>query len=274
MRGTLAVIKRNLTNFTRNKLQLIFSVSMPLFMMFIFSFTMKSSSAGMDHPLNYLISGIIIMSVFQAALSNSTNILEDISCGFMKEIIVSPIPRWQISIGQVLSSSIIALLQGLIIIIIGLFAGLDLSILQFIEMFLFMILTAVTFSSLGLFLASVAKTSTTFQAMISVFTIPLTFLSGAYIPTTSMPGIVRPFIYINPLTYTTAIFRYISLKMNTLSDDALVAQGVAFKIHGFIIEPYAGIIIISLMFVIFFSLCVSKFNKADFSNVKVFNPEK
>lgn len=273
MRGINAILKRNLTNFMRNKTQLVFSIFMPLFMLFIFSFTMKSSTAGMDHPLNYLISGIIIMSVFQAALSNSTNILEDISDGFMKEIIVSPVPRWQISIGQVLSSSAIAVCQGLLIIVIGLFMGLHLDITQFIEMFIFMILTGVTFSSLGLFLATVSKTSTTFQVMITAFTLPLTFLSGAYIPTTSMPSIVRPFIYINPLTYTTSIFRYISLNMKSLSTDMLVQQGVAFNVHGFIIKPYVGLIIIAIMLVIFFMLCVSQFNKADFSKVKVFNPQ-
>ncbi len=74
---------------------------------------MKSTATGIEQPMNYLISGIIIMTVFQSALNNSMNILEDISSGFMKEILVSPIPRWQISIGQILSSSVVALLQGL-----------------------------------------------------------------------------------------------------------------------------------------------------------------
>ncbi len=37
---------------------------------------------------------------------------------------------------------------------------------------------------------------------------PLTFVSGAYIPTTIMPGFLLPIVYLNPLTYTTSIFRY------------------------------------------------------------------
>lgn len=274
MRGMIAILKRNLMNFTRDKLRLFFSIFMSGFFLFIFSFVMKPSTTGVDKPLNYLISGIIIMTVFQAALSNSTNIIEDISAGFMKEIMVSPISRYQISIGQILSSSLIAVVQGLLVIILSLFIGLDINILQFFEMTFVMIAVALTFSSIGLFLATLAKNSSTFQIMITAFTMPLTFLSGAYIPTTIMPKILHPFVYLNPLTYTTSIFRYIALKMNTLSTDALVKSGVAFNVQGFIIKPYFGFIIIIAMGLLFFILCVLQFNKADFSKVKVFNPHQ
>jgi len=135
-----------------------------------------------------------------------------------------------------------------------------------------MIWVGLTFSSIGLFLATIARNSSTFQIMIMVFTMPLTFLSGAYIPTTVMPSILKPLIYINPLTYTTAIFRYISLNMGNLSTSSLLKSGVAFNINGFIMQPYMGLFVILAMFLIFFFLCVKQFSKADFSRVKVFNP--
>lgn len=274
MRAILAILKRNLINFTRDKLRLVFSIFLSVFFLFVFSFVMKGSMIGVAKPLNYLISGIIIMTVFQTALANSTNILEDIAMGVMKEVIVSPIARWQISIGQVLSCTIIAVSQGLIIIILGLFLGLSINALQFLEMFGLMIAVGATFSSLGLYVATLAKSSTTFQVMINVVVMPFTFLSGAYIPTTSMSKILLPFVYINPLTYTTSIFRYITLKMGNLSSQELVKAGVAFDVNGFIIMPYMGLIIILIMGLLFFTLCVKQFSKADFSNVKVFNPHE
>jgi ABC-type polysaccharide/polyol phosphate export systems, permease component len=271
MRGITAILKRNLINFMRDKLKLFFSIFMSVFFLFIFSFVMKSSTTGVAQPLNYLISGIIIMTVFQSALNNSTSIIEDMSMGFMKEIIVSPVARWQISIGQILSSTIIAVMQGLIVIIIALFMGLKINILQFLEMFGVMGAVGITFGSIGLYLASLAKNSTTFQIMIMAFTMPLTFLSGAYIPTTVMPSILRPFVYLNPLTYTTSIFRYITLKMGNMTPSALVKAGVAFDLNGFIIKPYFGLFIIMAMGFIFFTLCVIQFNKADFSRVRSFH---
>lgn len=274
MRGMIAIIQRNLINFTRDKIRLFFTIFMSGFFLFIFSFVMKPTTTGIAQPLNYLISGIIIMTVFQSALSNSTSIIEDMSMGFMKEIIVSPVIRWKISIGQVLSSTIISVVQGLLVIIFALFMGLKIDFVQFIEMTGVMLAVGLTFGSIGLYLAVLAKNSAAFQIMITVFTMPLTFLSGAYIPTTEMPKILRPFVYINPLTYTTSIFRYITLKMGNLSTTALVKQGVAFNIHGFIIQPYFGLIIILAMAFVFFVLCVMQFNKADFSRVKAFNPHK
>ena len=271
MRAIKAILVKNLTNFTRDKPKVFATIFMSVIYLFVFSFVVKSTATGLEQPMNYLISGIIIMTVFQSALNNSMNILEDISSGFMKEILVSPIPRWQISIGQILSSSVVALLQGLIIIIImGLFMGLNTDLLHFIEMLGIMILVGITFSSVGLYLATLTKSSTTFQLMISIVVMPLTFLSGAFIPTTVMPGFLLPIVYINPLTYTTSIFRYITLKMEGLSLAELVKAGVAFDIHGFIITPYIGLLIILTICIIFFILCVSQFNNADFSGVKTY----
>ncbi|HEY5561750.1 MAG TPA: ABC transporter permease [Clostridiaceae bacterium] len=272
MRGISAILKINSTNFMRDKLRVFFSVFMSVFLLFIFSFVMKSTTLGVANPLNYLISGIIIMTVFQSALSNSTSIIYDISLGFMKEIIVSPVARWQLSIGQVLSATVIAVVQGLIVIIIAIPLGLRIDMLQFIEMVGLMLIVGVAFSSIGLYLATLAKNSTTFQIMITAFTMPLTFLSGALIPTTAMPKIIRPLIYINPLTYTTAIFRYVTLKMEKLSNAALIKAGVAFDINRFVIKPIFGLLILIAMSLVFFIFCVRQFAKADFSNAKAFDP--
>lgn len=269
MRAINAILIRNLTNFIRDRVRLFFTVFMSVVFLFIFSFVMKSSTAGIANPTNYLISGIIIMTVFQAALNNSMLTIEDISSGFMKEILVAPISRYQISMGQILSSAVVAVLQGIIILVLSLFIGLSTDILQFIKLTGIMILVGITFSSMGLYLATLSKNSTNFQLIIGIITMPLTFLSGAYIPTTILPSFLLPIIYLNPLTYTTSIYRYITLRMEHYSNAMLIKEGVAFDIHGFIITPYLGLIIVLIIGIIFFILCVKQFNKADFSKVKV-----
>ena len=269
MRVINAILIRNLTNFIRDRVRLFFTVFMSVVFLFIFSFVMKSATTGIANPTNYLISGIIIMTVFQAALNNSMMTIEDISSGFMKEILVAPISRYQISVGQILSSAVVAVLQGIIILVLGLFIGLSTDILQFIKLTGIMSLVGITFSSMGLYLAILAKNSTNFQLIIAIITMPLTFLSGAYIPTTILPSFLLPIIYLNPLTYTTSIYRYITLRMEHYSNAMLIKEGVAFDIHGFIITPYLGLIIVLIIGIVFFTLCVNEFNKADFSKVKV-----
>jgi ABC-2 type transport system permease protein len=271
MRTIKAILLRNLIKFSRNRMRLIFTVFMSVTFLFIFSFIMKSAGANIVEPMNYLISGIIIMTVFQTALNNSMSILEDISDGFMKEILVAPIARWQIAVGQILSSATIAALQGVIIMIIGCFMGFRTDATHFLGMMGLMFLIGITFSSIGLFLAALAKESTTFQIMITVVSMPLTFLSGAYIPTMVLPKILYPVVFLNPLTYTTAIFRYWALEMSDLTSAQLVQTGVAFDINGIIIMPYAGALIVFAIGALFFGLCVRQFSHADFSRVKAFH---
>jgi len=270
IRPIKAILLRNLLKLQRDRMKLFMNLFMSGLFLFIFSFLMKSSAPGLDHPMNYLISGIIIMTVFQSALSNSMNILEDISSGVMKEILVAPITRWQIAIGHVLSTMVVSVIQGLIIVVIGLFMGLSLSFLSAIAMVGLMFLVGLTFSALGLYLATLSKESSNFQLLITIISIPLTFLSGAYIPTMALPTILLPFVYLNPLTYTTAAFRYITLNMENLSTTELVKAGVAFNIHGFIISPLLSLLFIAALCTLFFVLCVNRFNSADFSRVKIF----
>lgn len=273
IRPIKAIVKRNMLKLMRDRMRLMMTLFMSGIFLFIFSFVTKSAAPGLENPMNYLISGIIMMTVFQSSLNNSMNILEDISSGFMKEILVAPIARWQIAIGQVISSALVSVFQGIIILIVGLFMGMSISLATGIEMLLLMFLVGITFSSLGLYLASLSKDSSNFQLMITVVSFPLTFLSGAYIPTMVLPKFLIPVVYLNPLTYTTAAFRYTVLHLSEASTATLVKTGVAFDLNGFVITPLISSFIILLMCLIFFALSVKRFEKADFSRVKIFKPK-
>lgn len=269
MNPVTAIIQRNLLNYTRNRGRMIGSIVMSMFMLVMFSFMMKSSMSGFGEPMNYLIAGVIIMTVFQTGINNSSDILSDISDGYMKEVMVAPIARSQISIGNIISGAVVSTLQGTLTMIISLLIGFRINVLQILLLIVVMLVSAMTFSAVGLFLATVSRNSPSFQTISSMIMMPLTFVSGAYIPTTMMPGFLLPVVYLNPLTYVTSIFRYIALGAYKMSSSELVREGMAFNIYGFIITPVMGLIITVLIGTVFFALSVRKFDQADFSTVKV-----
>lgn len=126
-----------------------------------------------------------------------------------------------------------------------------------------MFIAAVTFSAIVLFLATVSRNSPSFQTISSMIMMLLTFVSCAYVSTTIIPSFLLPIVYLNSLTYTTSIFRYIDLGANTMTTEELVQQGMAFSIGNCVITPLMGLAITVLIGAFFFTMCAVKFNKAD-----------
>ena len=266
MRIIYALWYRNLKLFVRNRVQLVFTLLMPFFFLYIFSAVFKNEA--IDNPVNYMLAGIVITDVFQTSLSIATGTIEDIVSGFMKEVLVSPVKRMQIAAGQLLSAATISTLQGVLVLVIGCFIGLRFtSAVTVLATLAIMVLVGIVFSGLGLFLAALIKNSQTFQIVQAAITMPLTFLCGAYVPLSIMPTALQYVAYLNPMTYTTALFRTVLLEKTALTTHQLVAEQLAFQIGSFTITPWTSLIITLLFGVIFLLLAARVFNKVDFSRI-------
>ncbi|MDO4265345.1 MAG: ABC transporter permease [Eubacteriales bacterium] len=268
MRAVYAIIKKNLVSFARDKARIFMTLIMPLFMLFSCSFLMNSSVVDIDSPFNYLIAGVVITIVFQGVFNNSTAVLNDISSGFMREIIVAPVARFYIAVGNILSASILATLQGGLLLIIGILLGFRTTFPDFILMLVLMMLSAIILSAIVLFLSLTAKNQTNYQIISSVVIMPAMFLSGAYIPITIMPKVILPIVYLNPLTYLTSAFRYVALNMFDLSATELIHQGIAIHFGSITILPYVSWIFAFGIGMVFLILCIKKFEKINLLEVQ------
>jgi ABC-2 type transport system permease protein len=188
--------------------------------------------------------------------------------GFMKEVLVSPTRRIAVAVGQLLSAATVSTLQGILILVIGFFIGIKFTTWTTpIFVLLAMIFVGLVFSGVGLFLATIVRSGQTFQIIKTAVTMPLTFLSGAYIPILMLPNALKYVAYINPMTYATALFRMIVLEKANLSTAELVKEGLAVDINGFVITPIMSFIIIIAIGLIFLVLSTNSFVRTDFSRV-------
>lgn len=257
---------RNIKIFVRNRIQLIFTIIMPFFFLYVFSAIFKTDD--ITNPVNYMLAGIVITTVFQTSLTIASSTIDDIVSGFMKEVLVSPVKRVHIAAGQLLSAATIATLQGVIILFIGYFIGLKFtSIITPFLVILVMIAVGIVFSGLGLFLAATVKNSQTFQVVVAAISMPLTFLCGAYIPISLLPKALQYVAYFNPMTYTTAFFRTIILEKTSLSIEQLVAEQLAFKLGNFVITPPVSMLIVAVFGFVFLLLSTYVFTTVDFSKI-------
>jgi ABC-2 type transport system permease protein len=266
MNTIFALWKRGLKAFIRNKTGLIFSLVFPFFFVYVFGAIFKIGS--IENPIAYMLSGVIITTVFENSLNLASSTVDDMVSGFMKEVLVSPVKRITVAIGQLLSAATVSTIQGCMILILGLFIGIKFtSWITPLWVLLAMISVGVVFSGVGLYLATIVRSGQTFQIVKTAITMPLTFISGAYIPLSMLPETLRYVGYFNPMTYATAFFRMVVLEKTSLAKEALVQQGLAIEIHGFIVTPIMSFAIIMAIGFIFLILSTNSFVKTDFSRL-------
>ena len=215
-----------------------------------------------------MLSGVIIATVFESSLNLASSTVDDMVSGFMKEVLVSPAKRIAVAVGQLLSAATVSTVQGLMILIIGFFVGIRFtSWTTPVFVLLAMICVGLVFSGVGLYLATIVRSGQTFQIVKTAVTMPLTFLSGAYIPISMLPTSLKYIAYLNPMTYATAFFRMIVLEKTHLSTIQLANEGLVIDVNGFIVTPFMSFVIIVGIGLIFLLLSTNSFIKTDFSKI-------
>lgn len=258
---------RNVKLFLRNRVQLVLILIMPFFYLYLLSNIFKS--VFVSNPIPYVLAGIVIIVVFQTSLNIAATTVEDIVSGYMKEVLVSPVKRMHIAIGQILSSTTVAAFQGILILLAGYFIGMKYtSMVTPLAAISFMIFTGLVFSAFGLFLAAIVKNTQTFQILTTAITTPITFLCGVYVPLSLLPDGLQYLAMLNPMTYAAAFFRAVSLEKMSLSTDELLAEQLAFQINDYVITPQMGIIIVLSFGILFLILSAFVFSNVDFSKMK------
>jgi ABC-2 type transport system permease protein len=266
MKTVVALWKRGLKAFIRNKTGLIFSLIFPFFFVYVFGAIFKNDV--IENPIAYMLSGVIITTVFESSLNLASTTVDDMVSGFMKEVLVSPAKRVAVAFGQLLSAATVATVQGIMILVIGLFVGIRFTTWITPVFILFaMICVGLVFSGVGLYMATKVRSGQTFQIVKTAVTMPLTFVSGAYIPLAMLPNTLQYVAYVNPMTYATAFFRMIVLEKTDLTKAELVQEGLAIDINGFIVTPVLSFAIIMAVGLLFLFLATRSFVKTDFSRL-------
>lgn len=266
MNTVFALWKRGLRAFVRNRTGMIISLVFPFFFVYVFGAIFIDDM--IENPVAYMLSGIVITTVFESSLDLASTTVDDMVSGFMKEVLVSPARRVAVAAGQLLSAATVSTVQGIMILVVGMFFGIRFTKwVTPIYVLAAMICVGLVFSGVGLFLATLVRNGQTFQIIKTAITMPLTFISGAYIPLSMLPNTLRYVAYFNPMTYATAFFRMIVLEKTNLSYTELVKAGLAIDINGFIVTPMMSLGIILAIGILFLTLSTRSFIHTDFSRI-------
>jgi ABC-2 type transport system permease protein len=197
---------REMKRFLRAKSRIVGALAMPLFFLAFLGMgfrrvALPGMAEGVGY-INFLVPGILGMSLLFSSTFGGLSVLWDREFGFLKEIMVAPVSRVSIVLGRIAGGVTTALIQGLMILAVSFILGFRIVSLPLLPVaVMFMILISVTFLGLGLIFASKMRDMQGFSIVMNFVIFPLFFLSGALYPLDNFPRWLRLLCHLDPLTY-------------------------------------------------------------------------
>jgi ABC-2 type transport system permease protein len=157
--------------------------------------------------LAYLYPGILVLVLLFTAIFATIAIVEDRRSGFLQGVLVAPVSRTAIVVGQSLGSTTLAVGQGAIFLALAPFVGIPLGIGGVLGALAIMTLVAFALTNLGLIIAWRMESTQGFHAIMNLILLPIWLLSGAFFPSQGVPAPLATVMQLNPLTYGLAALR-------------------------------------------------------------------
>ncbi len=173
--------------------------------------------------LDYLAAGILAQSALFVAIFYGIATIWERDLGILQRYLVSPVPRLVLVLGKALSAGIRALSQAIIIYMLALALGANISLnpAHIAGVAGALLLGSALFALLSLVIACLVKTRERFMGIGQMLTMPIFFASNAIYPLSLMPDWMRAVSHINPLTYQVDALRALML-VDGVSDYGLL----------------------------------------------------
>src|SRR5258708_33689134 len=170
------------------------------------SFKPSGMPAGLDF-VQYFYPGVIVLMLLFTAIFATASTVDDRRQGFLQGVLVAPISRATIVLGQAFGCTTLSLMQGAIFLAMAPLAGIHLSLAAIIVSLAMMGLIAFAMTSIGLAMAWRTESTQGFHAFMNMLLLPIWMLSGAVFPVAGAPGWLQLTTRLNPLTYSVDALR-------------------------------------------------------------------
>jgi ABC-2 type transport system permease protein len=152
--------------------------------------------------VDFLVPGVIALSIMNSAVIGLATIMVDWrQRGILRRLKLTPIPLAEFFAARVTASLTVAAMQVVVLLAFGrLVFGVRLDSTAWAAVPI-TFAGCVCFLALGFAIGSFVSTPETGDAVSQVFTLPMMFLSGTFLPVAAMPGFVQGIAHAMPLYY-------------------------------------------------------------------------
>ncbi|GAA5008765.1 ABC transporter permease [Kitasatospora paranensis] len=204
------VARRNLRRMTRIPEIVVFGLMQPVMFVLLFSYVMggaiqiPGTSASHDTYIQFLMAGIFAQTVTFAVAGASAGIAEDMTKGLVDRFRSLPMTRSAVLVGRTLADLVQTAFTLLVLALVALLVGWRIheGLPKALAAFGLLLLLGYAFSWIGALIGLSVRSPEAATSAGLIWLFPLTFISNAFVPVSSMPGWLQPIAYWNPFSAT------------------------------------------------------------------------
>ncbi|HTJ39366.1 MAG TPA: ABC transporter permease [Dactylosporangium sp.] len=194
---------RQLRKTLRRPTYIVFSFVQPVIFVLLFRYIFGGAiDTGAVSYVNFLMPGIIVQTAVFGALVTGLGLTEDLKAGVVDRLRSLPMARAAVLLGRTTADLVMNVLTLAVMVAVGLLVGFRPSqpAWQLGAAFVLVLAFSYVFSWISAWVGLSVRNPETAQSAGFIWVFPLTFASSAFVPTDSMPGPVRAFANVNPVS--------------------------------------------------------------------------
>jgi ABC-2 type transport system permease protein len=197
-----------LLTFARNRQARFFTVALPVIFLVIFVSVFGNQLLGPKHikASSYYVGGIAALAVLSASFSNLViSITAQRELGVLKRRRATPVPAWVLVGGRALTALVISVLVTGVVIAIGNLAyGVHIAPTAIGALTVSVVVGSLALACLGYAASTAVGSADSAQPTVLAITLPLSFISGIYIPSLRLPSALQQIAEAFPLQHLVA----------------------------------------------------------------------
>jgi ABC-2 type transport system permease protein/oleandomycin transport system permease protein len=213
---TLTITRRNLLVWLRVPAYIVFTVIQPVIFVLLFRYVFGGAIAVPSVPggyVNFLMPGIIAQTAAFATFGTAIALAQELKKGVIDRLKSMPMARSAVLAGRLVADTARMTVTILIIVAVGYAVGFRFQngAVPAILMVVLAIAFGVAICVISAFTGLAIGDEESVQAFGLIWLFPLTFLSSAFVPISTMPGWLQAFANNQPVTYVVDTMRALAL---------------------------------------------------------------
>ena len=266
LRAVKVVWQREMIRFSQDRIRIVTALVQPILYVFVLGTGLASLTKGSTGDVSlrtFMFPGVLALSVLFTAMFSAVSIVWDREFGFLREMLVAPVPRGAIILGKCLGGATVSAIQGLIVLALAGLVDVPYSPVMLATLALEMLLLGFTVTAFGLVIAARIKQMQAMMGLMQMILMPLMFLSGILYPLAGLPRWLNILVHVNPITYAVHPLRQAVFEHIHAGPAALARLNPPLTWGSWTVPTLVQLAVVALTGVTFLWIAVLEFDRAD-----------